>query len=803
MSSIAYGILVDRDADVFGVQVDYSIDGYSDPESGEYFGDTTWTAAVGGYATVGYAGESDSPFIDLGLGSGADGELHPLAFNFSAQNWFTGVSVSFSLNLLVSGYSTLDLYAVGTAGEDIAITGSGDDTLRGYGGNDYLDAGAGDDIVDGGAGDDHLDGGTGDDTMIGGAGNDLYLVDSIHDLVVELPDGGDDTVQAAVSHTLAANVERLVLVGAGARNGTGNDSANRIDGNGYANTLRGLEGDDRLYGADGSDILIGDAGNDWLDGGAGRDRMTGGDGDDTYVVDWATDEVVEAADGGIDTVRSLRSSHTLAANVENLFVDKSGGSGTGNALDNHLFGAAGGNVLDGGLGNDTLDGGAGNDTLIGGKGADRLIGGAGADWASYAGATTAVQVNLGTGLVSGGDAQGDTYDSIENLRGGNGGDALRGNALANVLDGGLGNDRLYGMGGNDVLIGGAGADRLDGGTGTDTVSYLGSVGAVTVDLGAQTATGGDADGDTLIGFENAAGGLGDDTLLGNGGANRLFGDAGADHLDGGDGNDVIEGGAGADILIGGLGIDRLSYAHAAAGVTVDLGTGIATGSDAEGDSFSGFEGIDGSAFADRLTGDGNANRLSGGAADDILDGGDGNDTILGGLGRDAMTGGAGIDTLSYADATSTVVVTLDGFAYGTFASGDTFSGFENLTGGRANDVLYGDDQTNVIRGGDGSDFIAGGGGNDRLYGDAGDDTFYVDSASGRDRIYDFQAGGTEDRILLDLGPAIQSFAAAMATASMVNGSTVFNFGGGTTLTLVGVEKSALTAADIAFQPEEE
>lgn len=35
MSSIGYGISVDRDAGVFDIQVDYSIDGYSDPESGE------------------------------------------------------------------------------------------------------------------------------------------------------------------------------------------------------------------------------------------------------------------------------------------------------------------------------------------------------------------------------------------------------------------------------------------------------------------------------------------------------------------------------------------------------------------------------------------------------------------------------------------------------------------------------------------------------------------------------------------------------------------------------------------------
>ena len=136
----------------------------------------------------------------------------------------------------------------------------------------------------------------------------------------------------------------------------------------------------------------------------------------------------------------------------------------------------------------------------------------------------------------------------------------------------------------------------------------------------------------------------------------------------------MEGGAGGDTLIGGLGIDQLSYAHAGAGVTIDLAAGTATGSDATGDSYSGFEGVDGSSFADTLTGDGNANRLNGGAGDDILSGGDGNDTIIGGLGADTMVGGAGIDTLSYADATSYLSISLwSGSAYGLGATGDTFS----------------------------------------------------------------------------------------------------------------------------------
>lgn len=62
-----------------------------------------------------------------------------------------------------------------------------------------------------------------------------------------------------------------------------------------------------------------------------------------------------------------------------------------------------------------------------------------------------------------------------------------------------------------------------------------------MDLGLGAASGGDADGDTLAGFENIRGSAYDDTLTGDGGAN------------------VMEGGAGDDILTGGAGSDAFVY----------------------------------------------------------------------------------------------------------------------------------------------------------------------------------------------------------------------------------------------------
>ena len=103
--------------------------------------------------------------------------------------------------------------------------------------------------------------------------------------------------------------------------------------------------------------------------------------------------------------------------------------------DDNVTGNIADNVLEGRDGNDTLMGGLGNDTLIGGAGADTLDGGEGTDTAAYTGSASAVTVNLGTSTATGGDAQGDTFTSIENLSGSAFEDTLTGDAGNNILEG--------------------------------------------------------------------------------------------------------------------------------------------------------------------------------------------------------------------------------------------------------------------------------------------------------------------------------------------------------------------------------
>ncbi|WP_375506066.1 calcium-binding protein [uncultured Nostoc sp.] len=170
------------------------------------------------------------------------------------------------------------------------------------------------------------------------------------------------------------------------RNGTSGDdtiygwanggNANSLSGN---DTLNGADGNDNLFGGTGNDSLIGEIGNDTLDGGLGSDSLNGGVGDDTYVIDSASDTITEANNSGIDTVRSSVP-YTLDANLENLRLrEGSAINGTGNSLNNIVFGNTANNTLNGRAGDDTLDGSNGNDTLNGDNGNDSLQGGPGND----------------------------------------------------------------------------------------------------------------------------------------------------------------------------------------------------------------------------------------------------------------------------------------------------------------------------------------------------------------------------------------------------------------------------------------
>ncbi|MGL4962776.1 MAG: calcium-binding protein [Inquilinus sp.] len=323
--------------------------------------------------------------------------------------------------------------------------------------------------------------------------------------------------------------------------------------------------------SDGHNVLTGGAYDDYLSGGAGADRFEGGGGiDQVDLSDSSAAVTVDLAAGtGIGGVAQGDTYISIESVQGSAFADR-------------LIGVGGGGQLNGNGGNDVLIarvgyvfGGSGDDVLIVSNSIARCFGGPGID-----------QVNFkidpdGAGIdLLDNDQYEDKFTDIENVYGSESRDYFYGNAGPNVLEGVGGDDSLKGRGGSDVLRGGAGADKLDGGSGdgSDTVSYwLSSVG-VTVNLATGTGHGGDAEGDTLTGFEILSGSQGNDFLTGDVFANTLQGWNGDDVLEGGIGKDVLTGGAGADrfvfTTIGdslyGANADRITDFSLAQGDKIDL-----------------------------------------------------------------------------------------------------------------------------------------------------------------------------------------------------------------------------------------
>jgi Ca2+-binding RTX toxin-like protein len=345
-------------------------------------------------------------------------------------------------------------------------------------------------------------------------------------------------------------------------------------------TIAGTDGDDRLEGTPGNDVIVAGAGSDFIFGGEGDDLICGEDGMD------------------------------------------------------FIFGLAG---------NDSIDGGLEADAFAPGPGEDHVIGGDGNDLVVFLGAPGPVTASLVTGT-----ATGEGNDRLESTEG------LGGSPFDDVL---TGNDELF-----NGLIGGLGNDVLDGGGGFDGAIY--NIGPVQANLRDGTAVG--EGNDTLRNIEGLEGTPGDDTFVGSdqtnvldgrngtdvlqglGGADLLQGDApvddkpGNDRLDGGAGDDFLQPSRGVDVLDGGEGRrDLVDLSPAPNGVTANLATGSASGYGSP--KFLRLEGFLGSAFADRLTGDGGPNIILGAAGIDRLFGAAGDDFLNGGDGADAFDGGPGVD----------------------------------------------------------------------------------------------------------------------------------------------------------------
>jgi hypothetical protein len=252
---------------------------------------------------------------------------------------------------------------------------------------------------------------------------------------------------------------------------TGGTGVNTLKGAGIANTwtLTGLNagnlngmvftGIANLTGGSSSDTFK------FNPGGHVSGKITGGGGTDTldYSAFGAAITVdlqakTATATGGFSAITAVVGSSSplnllKGANSQNTWLITGNNAGS---VNNFAFSAIA-----------NITGGTKVDAFVFSNGesiSGKIDGGGGGDWLDYAKYTTAVSVNLATGIATG---AGHGVANIQDVRGGSAANSLTGNSSGNILIGGAGTVTIKGGTGRSILIADKGAGNINGGSGTD------------------------------------------------------------------------------------------------------------------------------------------------------------------------------------------------------------------------------------------------------------------------------------------------------------------------------------------------
>ncbi|MGQ3047657.1 MAG: hypothetical protein ACT6Q8_19450 [Niveispirillum sp.] len=611
-------------------------------------GDDTLYGGLGADTLEGGAG-NDVAAYDL-----ADGATGGLLVRVSAGQVQINNSVTDTLRQIeiveISGSSFADTVQGGLGVETIAGMG-GNDSLTGGGGDDTFYYYAFDPLGNGSTllaqGIDRItDFSPGDRITINGltltgsvtSGNGSALTAGavqaeIVNGITRIHVGIDGTAGADLTIELSTVVEaaNLRLSGSDITSSanlvlTGTANAENLTGGDGDDTISGLAGNDYLQGKGGNDSILGGDGQDGIDGGAGDDTIDGGAGDDNIIMNQAIGAgytIVRNGDGSMTLTTAANGTDRLS-NVEGLaftdayvrltvasFIGPDGNSYDGT----DVFGDS----ITGGTGNDYLNGRAGNDTLIGGAGGDYFIGGAGND------------------TIQGGDngtnQQGNVLLDVARYEGN-----FATYTISSVTNGGVTTFTV-----TDNQAGQDGDDGTDTLTGIEVLSFKDQG---FVRLVPQTFT--NQDGSTYVEGTRFT-----DTLTGT--ANR-------DSFNPGTGNDTVDGAGGEDNVFFNTSIANATITKSGSDVTVAIGGDTALLKNVESVSFTdgylrltayesennGNKFIDGTDFAETLTGGSGNDYIRGNKGADSLSGAAGGDQFEGGQGNDTIDGGAnGTDANGY------------------------------------------------------------------------------------------------------------------------------------------------------------
>lgn len=594
----------------------------------------------------------------------------------------------------------------------------------------------------------------------------------------------DFSVNGSNAPTAGLNIN--LVTGAISNDGYGN--VETISGAGQVWEVRGTAQADVMQGANANESFIGNGGNDTVDGGDGFDRLRFDSGNiiTGLNVDMAAGTATGIANGDAFTVNF--------SNIEHIRGSENNDMISGSAGDDRLEGRRGDDTLLGGDGSDTIRGGDGDDSINTGDNDDfdQVRAGSGNDTVNLTDAVegffSVEHGDLGAGISVTMDLAANTATIDKGVNGTTSVLGVNNAMLANGL-------LFFGSTANDtfnVTAADGGFLAINGYRGADTYIVNASMGFVRLDF----LVNGDAPtSGAVVNLETgviANDGYGyAETISGSGRVNEVRGTRLADVLVGSAENESFIGNGGNDTINGGGGIDRLRFDSGAtiSGLSVDMTTGVATGSVQGRDdpavttpftlSFSDIEFVRGSEANDTITGSRGADIIEGKGGADLLRGNVGNDSILAGAGNDTAFGGVGFDTIRGGTGNDRI----DGGSGADSLLGDAGNdrilggaGFDIIRGGDGNDSLIAGDQPDRVFGGDGDDLIRGGvnvGGTvDGLFGEAGDDRIFGDGG------FDLLDGGAGNDYL-DGGNQADNLYGAAGDDWLVGGAGFDRLFGGT------------------------